>query len=542
MTRIIAELSLIGAVVAPMAGAVVSVAGKGLPGGHCRVAAGLAWTSALLAVGAAVSVAVGGPFIAAVDTRGGEPLFGLAANQLTSVLLVLVCVVGAVLQSFSLRYLQSDRTGSKFFAAANVVVVAMAIVCTSITPLALAGGWLIAGAGFVAVIAVRPDLPGVRFAARRTLRVFAIGDLAMLVAVVMITVRAGNVDLVSASSLNAAVVHLRGFSPVVAALIVTAALARSAQGPFGRWLPGTVSAPTPASVLLHAGVVNGGAILLVRLGALSSSSMLVMMAAFVVAALTATVATVLASRKADVKGGLALSTMGQMGFMVAECAAGAYLAALVHLIGHAMYKATLFFGSGSQVARRGQAPVAPAVVMSIPARAVVSAAAVAAAVGVMSAVPGALTHRGSAVLSVFVAATAASAGWAWSGRRPAAARMDALWAGALLCAGALYGLALGALGGWIAPALPVAGSGVVSSWWLLAVAGAGALVAGLARLPFAQRRLVAILVSAAAPPARLELAGDGDRPAAGRSRGDSGTGDDLLTERRVLVSRDETAA
>ena len=140
---------------------------------------------------------------------------------------------------------------------------------------------------------------------------------------------------------------------MVALLVVVAALARCAQGPFGPWLPGTVAAPTPVSALLHAGFVNGGGILLIRTGAIASSSSVALVVAFAVAAATAVVATAIMAQRSDVKSELAYSTMGQMGFMVAECAVGAFGAGLVHLIGHALYKATLFLGSGAQMPRPG---------------------------------------------------------------------------------------------------------------------------------------------------------------------------------------------
>ncbi|MHB1739674.1 MAG: proton-conducting transporter transmembrane domain-containing protein [Actinomycetes bacterium] len=505
MTRVLGQLCLAGAVLAPLTGAIVAVVGKGLPGRRCQTAAGLGWVSAGLAIVAATSVALGGPFAVALVGAYSQPVLGLWADQLTVTLLVLVCGVGAVVQSFSVRYLQADRAAPRFFAAANVVVSAMAVVCTSATAAVLVAAWVAAGMGFVAVVGYRPDLPGVRASTRRTLGMFAVGDLALVAGLVMIWARAGNVDVVSAGAQRAAAGRLGGLSTVVALLVVAAALTRSAQGPLGRWLPGTVSAPTPASALLHAGVVNGGGILLVRLGALTGDSALAMVAAFTVAGLTATVATALMTRKADVKGALAFSTMGQMGFMIAECAVGAYLAAVVHLIGHAMYKATLFFGSGSQISRTGQAPAAPAAAMSTLARTAATGTAAAATVAAMAAVPGVLAHRGGVVLLIFVAATAATAGWSWWGRRPASARLTASWATVMPGAGALYGLVLGGLGRWIGPALPTAEAGTLSPWWLLGVAGAGLAMAGLTRVPGAQRRLVAVLVDAGAPPVQLPM-------------------------------------
>jgi len=505
---VLSELFLVGAVVVPLAGVAVSVAGGGSGIRRGRIATRFGWVSAFLALATAVSVAIHGPFGATLGAADGRPVLGLWADQLTVTLLVLVCGVGAVVQSFSVRYLQADQTAPRFFAATNVVVAAMAVVCTSATASVLVAGWVTAGIGFVAAVGTRPDLPGVRASVRATVRMFALGDLALVAALVVIWVRAGNVDLVSSGALRAAAQHLGGLSVVVALLAVMAALTRSAQGPFGRWLPGTVSAPTPTSALLHAGVVNGGGILLIRLGALTGASVLAMVATFTVAGLTAATATAVMTRKPDVKGSLVFSTMGQMGFMVAECTVGAYLAALVHLVGHAMYKATLFFGSGSQVPRTGQAPAAPTTSISTLVRAAATVATSAATLAAMTAIPGVLAHRGGVVLLVFTGATAAAGAWSWWGRRPASARLTTLWVTAMLGAGALYGLVLGGLGRWIGPALPAAGTGTLSPWWLLGVAGAGLAVAGLSRLPRARRWLLAALVDAGAPPVMHPIRGE----------------------------------
>lgn len=516
MRGMFGEVCLAGVVPVALIGAGVSIIGGRGSDWRCRRASRLAWLSALLAVAAAASVVLRGPFVVAVDGAHGQPVFGLWANQLTVTLVVLVCAVGAVVQSFSLRYLQGDRTAPRFFAGANVIVAAMAVVCTSATVTVLVGAWVIAGGAFIAVLRCRLDLPGVRATAQLSLRMFAVGDLALLAALLLTWERAGNIDLASPSALQGASERLGGLTGIVALLVVVTALTRSAQGPLGRWLPGTVSAPTPTSALLHAGVVNGGGILLVRLSAVTGGSTLAMVSVFVVAGVTATVAAVLMTHKADVKGSLVFSTMSQMGFMMAECAVGAYLAAVVHLIGHALYKATLFFGSGSQVPRPGQAPIVPASATAPLARVATTLITTTATIGAMAAIPGALAHRGAALLAIFAAATVASASWSWSGRRPPSSGWMMWWASASLLAGTLYGLLLGGLGRWIAPALPAAGTGTLNPWWLVAVAAAGVVAASSIRLPSAQRRLTAILVNAATPPVRL--AAGGERRAERRAR------------------------
>lgn len=57
----------------------------------------------------------------------------------------------------------------------------------------------------------------------------------------------------------------------IALLLVIAALLKSAQFPFHSWLPETLETPTPVSALMHAGIINAGGFLIVRLSPLSRS-------------------------------------------------------------------------------------------------------------------------------------------------------------------------------------------------------------------------------------------------------------------------------
>jgi NADH:ubiquinone oxidoreductase subunit 5 (subunit L)/multisubunit Na+/H+ antiporter MnhA subunit len=466
--------------------------------------------SALLAAVSVGVVVLQGRFLVGIHAGGrpGGVVLGLLADPLTVTLVLLVCVVGALVQSFSRRYLRGDPAASRFSAAASLVVTGMVLVCASATLALLVAGWVLAGAAFLVALGCRPDLPGVATARRRSAVSFAVGDLALVIALAVVSARAGNVELATPGALAHATARVGGWETAVALLVVVAALTRSAQGPLGRWLPGTVSAPTPTSALLHAGVVNGGGILLVRLGVLAGSSLVAMVLALLVGGATAVVATQVMTRAPDVKGGLVSSTASQMGFMVAECAVGASLAAMVHVIGHALYKATLFLGSGGQVPRLGERPAAPVARASGLVRVGATSLAAVASAGAIVAVPGVLDHRGAAVLLVFAAGTAAAASWSWW-ERPPARRGGALgFAVGLVVAAGLYGALLAALGAWIGPSLPTTAASMPSPWWLLGVAVVGVGAAGLARLPGVRRRLDAILVDAAAAPVALLERGD----------------------------------
>jgi NADH-quinone oxidoreductase subunit L/NAD(P)H-quinone oxidoreductase subunit 5 len=89
--------------------------------------------------------------------------------------------------------------------------------------------------------------------------------------------------------------------------------------------------------------------LLVRLAPVFGSSAAATHVAFAAGAVTALYATTVMLVRSDVKGNLAWSTAGQMGFMTVQVAIGAFAAALLHIVGHGMYKAALFLGAGSAV-------------------------------------------------------------------------------------------------------------------------------------------------------------------------------------------------
>jgi NAD(P)H-quinone oxidoreductase subunit 5 len=140
---------------------------------------------------------------------------------------------------------------------------------------------------------------------------------------------------------------------VAAGALVLAAMIQSALLPFHGWLLSSMTAPTPASALMHAGFVNAGGILLLRFAPVVTVDPTLMLAIVVVGAASALLGKLLKSVQSDVKGELACSTVGQMGFMILQAGLGFFGAAITHLVLHGFYKAYHFLGAGAQVERTG---------------------------------------------------------------------------------------------------------------------------------------------------------------------------------------------
>lgn len=412
----------------------------------------------------------------------------LAADRLAVVLLLLVFGVSTTVQAFAVRYLAGDRRAAWFTGGASLLTAASAGLMTAETLVALAVFWTAAGVALCLLLSIYPDIPAARDGVRRTVIAFAVGDLALWTAVALATTTWGRIDLraVEHSQFSGPLV------PVIAVLIVIAALSRSAQIPFHRWLPATLTAPTPVSALLHAGVVNAGGILLVRLAPLAADD-LARLLAIVAGAATMIYGAVVMLVKPDVKGALVHSTTAQMGFMILTCGLGLWAAAVIHLFAHGFYKSTLFLSSGSAIAQHRRARLVPAVdqpgKLGRALRGIASAGVPAAALLVaLALVPmPAGEHAAEQALLIFAWVTGAAAMQGWLRRRPG---MGGVASGALLLipAAVAYVAIINAVSAFIDPALPAATMSAGAVWL---IAGAAlAVMAGLAaflRLPAAGR-------------------------------------------------------
>lgn len=135
---------------------------------------------------------------------------------------------------------------------------------------------------------------------------------------------------------------------IAAVCIIIAAIIQSAIFPFHRWLLSAMTAPTPASALMHAGFVNGAGLLLTIFAPLLFTAN-VLLLIFIIGGITAIVAQFSKLLQVNVKQKLACSTIAQMSFMVMQCGLGFFSAAITHLILHGFYKAYLFLSAGDAI-------------------------------------------------------------------------------------------------------------------------------------------------------------------------------------------------
>ena len=277
----------------------------------------------------------------------GLPL-SVAVDPLTLALASLVAFVAAVIARYSVNYLDGDPGQARFFRLLGLTAAGFltAVIAGNIGLFALA--IIATGFSLNRLLAFYPERPKAVMAAHKKAVFSRTADALLVAAAVLLGQSVGNLQfeaIAHYASRHAGAVPLE--MQIAAWLIVAAVMLKSAHFPFHGWLIQVMEAPTPVSALLHAGVVYSGAIL-----ALRSSELLVQvpqallwlgfMGLFSVLA-----ASLVMTTQTAVKSMLAWSTAAQLGFMSLELGLGLFPLALLHLMGHLLYKAHAFLASGS---------------------------------------------------------------------------------------------------------------------------------------------------------------------------------------------------
>ena len=380
-------------------------------------------------------------------------------------LLSLIIGMGATVLAFAARSLRHEPYRRRFAITGALLVVSGAALVLATNLVAVAVAWVATSWLAVALIRTGPAA-GVSERSARAMRSFAIGDAAVLAALVILATATGSTAIADLDQAGPLALGAAGV------LVVLAAASRSASGPFFRWLPDSLGAPTPSSALLHAGVVNGGALLMIKLAPATAETLPGAVTALVIGGATCVFAEAVMLTRPDVKGRLAWSTIAQMSFTMVLCGLGLHIAAGLHLVAHGFYKGALFLGSGSAVRQTVRHQRAPLGSGGRHAGAFVLAGSAAAATVWAT---GTHVHADLAV-PLGLACVAAGCATQAAMRRAATGRgrlAAATTGSALLVAYLLVTLGLeGAVDADLAVADPV-----LSAWWVLGVLGALAAVA-----------------------------------------------------------------
>jgi NAD(P)H-quinone oxidoreductase subunit 5 len=265
-------------------------------------------------------------------------------DALAGTMIFLVAFIGIVVTIFASRYMQGDRQYGRFLWLLALLIISVTTMVAADNLFILLFAWLFSNSLLITLMIHKHQWRAALNAGLLTAKTFAIGFASLACAFTILYLETGT------TSIREILEHFNpgdSYYSMAMILMLIAAMTQSAIWPFHRWLISSLNSPTPVSAIMHAGLVNGGGFLLARFAPMYLSNAGILNVIFVLGMITAFLGTLWKLIQHDVKRMLACSTMGQMGFMLAQCGLGLFPAAIAHLCWHGMFKANLFLSSNS---------------------------------------------------------------------------------------------------------------------------------------------------------------------------------------------------
>jgi len=276
--------------------------------------------------------------------------FAFQLDALSSLFLLIITGIGFLIHVYSSAYMHEESAEhyGRYFAYLNLFVFSMLLLVMGANYVIMFIGWEGVGLCSYLLIGYWFRKPAYTQAANKAFVMNRVGDLAFLIAIFWLIARTGSVNFVD---LPAALSSLSSSDITwITMLLFVGATGKSAQIPLYTWLPDAMAGPTPVSALIHAAtMVTAGIYMIARSNLLYTAAPLTLNVIAVIGIATALLAASIAIRQNDIKKVLAYSTVSQLGFMFLAIGAGAYGAAVFHVMTHAFFKALLFLGSGSVI-------------------------------------------------------------------------------------------------------------------------------------------------------------------------------------------------
>jgi NADH-quinone oxidoreductase subunit L len=272
-------------------------------------------------------------------------------DPLSAVMALVVSGVGFLIHVYSLGYMAHDPGYKRYFTYLNLFTFAMLILVLADNFLLLFVGWEGVGLCSYLLIGFWYTKDSASNAGKKAFIVNRIGDFGVLIGMFLLFWTLGSLTFAEVFH-KAPLVYTAGAAlpTAIALLFFLGATGKSAQIPLFVWLPDAMEGPTPVSALIHAAtMVTAGVYLFVRASGLFALAPDALAVVAVIGALTAIFAATIGLVQNDIKRVLAYSTVSQLGYMFLAVGAGAYVAAIFHLMTHAFFKALLFLGSGSVI-------------------------------------------------------------------------------------------------------------------------------------------------------------------------------------------------
>ncbi len=282
------------------------------------------------------------------------PQLGVAlsfyVDGLSLLMALLISGIGSFILIYANGYLQGHPLQGKFYSYLMLFTASMLGIVTADNLIALFVFWELTSISSYLLIGFYHESGESRRKALQALLVTGFGGVALMAGFILLGLASESWSISELLNSDFSASN-HTLYPAILTLILLGAFTKSAQWPFHFWLPNAMAAPAPVSAFLHsATMVKAGVFLLARLNPVLSDTLAWTLALTSFGLVTMLVGSINGLLQTDLKKILAYTTLSVLGILVMLLGLGTDLAlksCMVFLVGHALYKATLFMCAGS---------------------------------------------------------------------------------------------------------------------------------------------------------------------------------------------------
>ncbi|WP_439135948.1 monovalent cation/H+ antiporter subunit A [Pseudomaricurvus sp.] len=270
-------------------------------------------------------------------------------DGLSLLFLFLILGIGLLVILYARYYLSANDSMGRFYAYLTLFMSSMVGIVISNNLIQLWMFWELTSISSFLLISFWSHKSDARKGARMALTITGAGGLALLAGLLLIGNMVDSYDLDTVLA-NGDLIRSHATYPIALILVLIGAFTKSAQFPFHFWLPHAMSAPTPVSAYLHsATMVKAGIFLMARFYPVLAGTDMWFLIVSLTGLITLLLGAYVALFKHDLKGLLAYSTISHLGLITLLLGLNSDLAAVAavfHIINHAIFKASLFMAAG----------------------------------------------------------------------------------------------------------------------------------------------------------------------------------------------------
>ena len=363
MLQIILFGPLLGALIAGFGWRIVSIRGaQWITTGLLFLAAFLSWVTFLTHGPETQHIEL----MRWIESGSLSTSWGIRLDRLTSIMLIVVTTVSALVHLYSFGYMAHDdnfKEGeesyrARFFAYLSFFTFAMLMLVTSDNLVQMFFGWEGVGVASYLLIGFYYRKPSANAAAMKAFIVNRVGDFGFALGIFGLFFLTDSIMLDDIFAMAPTIAESQitflwrdwNAAEILAFLLFIGAMGKSAQLILHTWLPDAMEGPTPVSALIHAAtMVTAGVFLVCRMSPLMEFAPNATAFITFLGATTAFFAATVGLVQNDIKRVIAYSTCSQLGYMFVAAGVGVYSVAMFHLFTHAFFKAMLFLGAGSVI-------------------------------------------------------------------------------------------------------------------------------------------------------------------------------------------------